>query len=67
MARRQGALALELHAAISLARLWAEDGQVTRAIGLLLPVHASFSEGFATADLVRAQALLEELARLPST
>jgi DNA-binding SARP family transcriptional activator/predicted ATPase len=61
IARSQGAHMLELRAALSLARLWRQQGQPHRAHGLLAPTYAAFHEGFATADLREAQALLEEL------
>ena len=66
LARLQGARALELRAATSLARLWANDGQAQRAIELLAPIQAGFSEGFDTLDLMRSRALLDEPARLGS-
>jgi predicted ATPase len=60
-ARNQGALAWELRAATSLASLWRQQGRVHEARDLLLSVYCKFQEGFATADLVRAKALLEQL------
>lgn len=62
LARRQQARALELRAAASLARSWRDQGRRRDAHALLAPVHAGFTEGFATADLQRARALLDELA-----
>jgi tetratricopeptide (TPR) repeat protein len=62
MARAQGALSWELRAATSLARLWRKLGRIHEAHELLAPVHARFSEGFETADLVTAKTLLEQLA-----
>jgi predicted ATPase len=59
---QQGAKSLELRAATSLARLWAEQGQRAEARNLLAPVYNWFTEGFDTADLKDARALLEELA-----
>jgi predicted ATPase len=53
---------LELRAATSLARLWAEQGDRHKANDLLAPVYGWFTEGFHTADLKDAKALLEELA-----
>jgi predicted ATPase len=51
-----------LRAAISLARLWTEQGERRRAHDLLAPVFGWFTEGFDTADLKEARALLDELA-----
>jgi class 3 adenylate cyclase/predicted ATPase len=61
-ARQQAAKSLELRAAISLSRLWAEQGERQKAYELLAPVYGWFSEGFDTADLKDAKALLDELA-----
>ena len=63
MARRQQAKSLELRAAISLARLWQQQGKRAEAHALLAPVYGWFTEGFDTADLQEARALLEELGR----
>jgi hypothetical protein len=52
----------ELRAAMSLARLWRDQGKVQQARELLAPVYAWFTEGFDTRDLKEARALLEELA-----
>jgi predicted ATPase len=60
-ARRQGALLLALRAATSLARLWGEQGRRTDGRELLAPVYGWFTEGFDTADLKEAKALLDEL------
>jgi predicted ATPase len=62
IARDQQAKSWELRAATSLARLWAEQGKRTEAYDLLAPVYGWFTEGFDTADLKDARALLEELA-----
>ena len=62
VARQQQAKAYELRAATSLARLWGERGRRTEARGLLAPVYGWFTEGFDTADLEGAKALLDELA-----
>jgi class 3 adenylate cyclase len=62
VARRQRAKANELRAATSLARLWAEHSRRPEASNLLASVYGWFSEGFDTADLKAAKALLEELA-----
>jgi predicted ATPase len=53
-ARRQGALSLELRAAMSLARLLRDQGRSANALALLQPVYNRFSEGFDTADLKAA-------------
>jgi predicted ATPase len=52
---------LELRAATSLARLWAQQGKRTQARDLLAPVYAWFTEGFETPDLKDAKQLLDEL------
>jgi predicted ATPase len=61
IAREQGTRGYELRAATSLARLWLEQGRQTGARDLLAPVYGSFTEGFDTADLKDAKALLDEL------
>jgi predicted ATPase len=61
VARVQQAKSLELRAAVSLARLWGEQGRRAEARDLLAPVYGWFTEGFDTADLKEAKALLEEL------
>jgi predicted ATPase/DNA-binding winged helix-turn-helix (wHTH) protein len=61
LARQQGALSMELRSGMSLARIWAENGQVDEALGLLAPIHSRFTEGFHTSDLVAAANLLDEL------
>jgi predicted ATPase/DNA-binding winged helix-turn-helix (wHTH) protein len=60
-ARRQGALSWELRAATSLARLQRDRGRPADAIASLLPVYDRFTEGFNTADLKAAKALLGAL------
>jgi predicted ATPase len=62
VARHQQAKAYELRAATSLARLWGEQGRRTEARDLLAPVYGWFTEGFDTADLKEAKALLDQLA-----
>jgi predicted ATPase len=62
VARRQEAKALELRAALSLARLWQQQGKRAEARALLAPIYGWFTEGFDTADLQEAKALLEALA-----
>jgi predicted ATPase len=61
-ARRQQARAYELRAATSLAQLWGRQGRRGEARDLLAPVYGWFTEGFGTADLKEAKALLDELA-----
>ena len=60
--RHQSAKSLELRAATSLARLWAGQGERAQAYDLLAPVYGWFTEGFDTADLKAAKALLDALA-----
>jgi hypothetical protein len=60
--RGQSARSLELRAAISLARLWRDQGKRDEARDLLAPVYGWFTEGFDTLDLKEARALLEQLA-----
>jgi predicted ATPase len=61
VARRQEAKSLELRAAMSLVRLWQHQGKHADAHALLAPVYRWFTEGFDTADLQEAKALLEGL------
>jgi len=61
VARDQGALLWELRSGMSLARLWREQRRVNEARKLLRPVHRRFTEGFETADLIAAKALLDSL------
>jgi predicted ATPase len=61
VARRQQAKSLELRAAMSLSRLWQQHGKCTVARELLAPIYGWFTEGFDTADLQEAKALLDEL------
>jgi predicted ATPase len=60
-ARSQEAKSLELRAATSLARLWAHQGKRAEARDLLAPVYGWLTEGFETADLKDAKALLDAL------
>jgi predicted ATPase/DNA-binding winged helix-turn-helix (wHTH) protein len=62
LARQQGALSWELRAARSLARLWRDQARSKDAHELLAPVYDRFTEGFATADLRAAKALIGEMA-----
>ena len=61
VARRQSAKAPELSVATSLARLWQRQGRRGEARALLHPIYDWFTEGFDTADLKDAKALLDEL------
>jgi predicted ATPase len=63
IARRQQAKSLELRAVMSLSRLWQQQGKKEEARQMLAKIYGWFSEGFDTADLKEAKALLEELTR----
>ena len=63
VARQQQAKSWELRAAVSMARLWYDQGKRQQAHDLLAPVYGWFTEGFDTLDLKQAKALLEELAK----
>src|SRR5262245_259977 len=63
VARHQEAKSLELRAAMSLSRLWQQQGKQAEARELLASVYGWFTEGFDTADLLEAKVLLEEFAR----
>ena len=60
IAQHQGAKSLELRAALSLARLWQQQGQRAKAHELLAPIYSWFTEGFDTPDLQEAKTLLAE-------
>ena len=60
IARHQQAKSLELRAAMSLARLWQQQGKCTEARALLAPIYEWFTEGFMTPDLQEAKALLDQ-------
>jgi predicted ATPase len=62
VARAQQAKSWELRAAMSMARLWCDQGKREDARNLLAPVYGWFTEGFDTQDLKEAKALLDELA-----
>jgi predicted ATPase len=62
VAQRQSAKLFELRAAMSMARLWRDQGKRGEARELLTPVYGWFTEGFDTLDLKEARALLDELA-----
>jgi predicted ATPase len=61
IAKRQSAKLWELRAAVSLARLWCDQGKRTAAGDLLAPVYCWFTEGFDAPVLKDAKALLDEL------
>jgi predicted ATPase len=61
IARQQQAKSWELRAAMSMARLWRDQGKRQEARDLLAPVYGWFTEGFGTLDLKEAKALLEQL------
>jgi len=61
IAREQEAKLWELRAATSLVRLWCEQGRRAEAHDLLAPIYGWFTEGFDTADLKDAKALLDAL------
>ena len=60
VARQQQAKSWELRAAMSMARLWRDQGKPQQARELLAPIYGWFTEGFDTRDLKEAKALLEE-------
>jgi predicted ATPase len=62
VAREQQAKSWELRAAMSMARLWRDQGKRDEARDLLAPVYGWFTEGFDTLDLKEAKVLLDELA-----
>ena len=59
--RKQSAKSLELRAAMSLGRLWGEQGKRAKAKKLLGEIYNWFTEGFDTPDLIEAKTLLENL------
>jgi predicted ATPase len=61
IARQQKAKSLELRAVMSLSRLWQQQGKKEEAHRMLAEIYGWFTEGFDTADLQEAKALLEEL------
>lgn len=61
IARRQSAKSFELRAAVSLARLWRDEGSQTQARDLLAPIFDWFTEGSDTPDLIEARTLLDSL------
>ena len=62
VAREQQAKSWELRAAMSMARLWRDQGKRDAARDLLAPVYGWFTEGFDTLDLKQAKVLLDGLA-----
>jgi predicted ATPase len=62
IAREQRAKSWELRVALSLARLWRDEGEWGRAYALLAPIFGWFTEGFDTLDLREAKILLAQLA-----
>jgi predicted ATPase len=62
VAREQQAKSWELRAAMSMARLWRDQGRRLQARGILAPIYGWFTEGFATIDVKQAKVLLDELA-----
>ena len=65
VARRQNAKSWELRGAMSLARLRRQQGRPQEAVALLAPILGWFTEGFYTADLKEAKALLDKLTEAP--
>ena len=61
IAAEQKARIWELRAAVSLAQIHQDQGRPTEGLDLLTPIYGSFTEGFATPDLTRAKALIDEL------
>jgi predicted ATPase len=62
VARAQQTKSWELRVAMSLARLWRDQGKRTEAFDLFAPIYGWFTEGFDTLDLKDAKVLLDELA-----
>ncbi|MBV8421384.1 MAG: hypothetical protein JOZ26_15350 [Hyphomicrobiales bacterium] len=63
VAREQQARSWELRAVMGMARLWRDQGRRAQARDILAPVYGWFTEGFGTADLKQAKAMLDELAQ----
>jgi predicted ATPase len=61
ISREQHAKSWELRAAMSMARLWRDQGKRSDAYHLLAPIYARFTEGFDSLDLKEAKALLRKL------
>jgi predicted ATPase len=62
VARQQQAKSWEVRAAMSMARLWRNQGKRDEALNLLAPVYNWFTEGFDSLDLKEAKTLLDDLA-----
>jgi hypothetical protein len=67
LARKQGALAWELRAAMNLGQLWAAQSRERDALDLLEPLYGRFTEGFETVDLIAARRLIDEFTSLASS
>lgn len=65
IARKQSALGWELRAALTLGRLWRQSGRGAEACALIAPLHARYTEGLASLDLMAARTLLEAENRAP--
>src|SRR5262249_21769899 len=63
VARLQQAKSWELRAAMSMARMWRDQGKHQQARDLLAPIYGWFTEGLSTFDLKQANAMLDELAQ----
>ena len=61
IARQQGSRMFELRSAVSLARVWVEQGKTVEAYDLLAPTYGKFSEGFDSRDLLSANAVLTSI------
>ncbi|MEE9568063.1 MAG: hypothetical protein V3W37_01655, partial [Candidatus Binatia bacterium] len=61
IAKNQGVKSFEMRAVMSLSRLWQQQGKTEEARKMLADIYDWFTEGFDTADLKEAKALLEEL------
>ncbi|MGY4505556.1 putative ATPase [Bradyrhizobium sp. GM24.11] len=61
VARRQSAKSFELRAAMSLARLWRDEGRLIDARALLASTYGWFTEGFETSDLLAVKALMRRI------
>jgi len=61
VAREQQSKSWELRAAMSMARLWSDQGKENQARDLLAPIYGWFTQGFDTRDLKEAKALLDAL------